>query len=997
MSNKDLEEIFTRTKMEYDNLQKKYSDLEKENKVLKEKLEKIGNLDEKLKKVKDKIENEGNLNKEKENQLKDLENKLEEKEKELKEFESKLKEKENQLDIKSKEYDNKENDLNDDKEDSLIKEIENKRKEKKNEAIFKLNEEITNLEQEKTKKIEEIHNLEKEKIKKIEDINNEIKSINENYEKEIEEKEKLIKEKTDILDKREKEVEEKERNILNGKINLSNAHLDELNNRIGKLNEELLNLEKEKTKRIEDINNEIKTISENNKKENEEKEKLIKERIDSLDERESNIKKMEKDFFDNRKSIEKKAISEEREKYKEEEKTLNERIIILRDEIVNLENDKNSKLKETDKYVKRIIKEAEDYLEEKRNALEIREKSAADAERSKEESILSKNKYESLCESIEDRIENEAQSRCDKYTIDKDNRIKELECSISNLNESNLKLTNELERYENAERESGGKSKEELNGVIKRLRDDNALLRDKLANMPDEIEYEKMKDKAFKYDDLYSSYIEIEKEYQKLKDEYNRKEYNSKYYAAQVAQVQNELDLKTLEYEGISSVLEKYKSELDKIKKTYENVEDKENRIRNIKSSIQFTERKIEMPEPEIEEIDWINNIYKKCKKSDIVFSERLLYAFHTALKSSEMSPLTILSGVSGTGKSELPRLYSRFGGMYFISLPVQPDWDSPQSLFGFFNSLDNKYNSTSLLRAMIQFASNNNEEDRSKNFNDAVLLVLLDEMNLAHIELYFSDLLSKFESRRGNNNIEYIDVDLGTGYTYPIAVGDNILWTGTMNEDETTKSLSDKVIDRGYQINFSVPEELYSRDKFELLDEEKELKFKVWKKWIDSNKIIGDNDRFKEYKKIIEEINAHLDGTGRAMGHRIWQSIEIYIRRHPLNYFYYSKLSNENNEKNKSLYEKALGLSFEESLVYKVMPKLRGMELGSDITKKALLNIQNIINDKAKGLIEDYDTAMNTPDEQFIWRSAKYLENSETKDLYKNILDNNEEAKNRN
>ena len=851
------------------------------------------------------------------------------------------------------------------------------------------------------KQLEEENKKLKEENRKFKDKEDEIKNISQDLELKLEN----YNNDKSLLDKREALIKEKEKELLQKENDLINEKIDSFKEqekyillRIESLNKEITELEKEKTSKIKEIQDEIEKLRKDNKEDMDNIFSKEKQKIENmnkeLEDKRVEIDKKEKDAFNNFRNAEKEAIDNERKQFAEEENKLKSIIDGLRKDIVLLRQEKDDKRKEIESAIKNIL----DDLDKRRAELDKKEKDISKREVDLEEQIKKselaeskfndkKDKYDNLINGIDEKIEQETQDKLVKYTADKDNRINELEKSLEILSNENKKLNEELERYENAERISGGKSKEELNNIISALRDDIKVLKDRLANSPDENEYHSIREKAINYDKLYDKYIEKEQEFLKLKEKFDKYEFNSKYYGVQISQVQNELDLKTLECEGVKSVLDRYKSELDKIKKTYENVEDKETRIKNIKSSIQFTERLTQRNENEdkIQEIDWLDNIYNKCKESGIEFNKRLLYAFHTSLKSSEMSPLTILSGVSGTGKSELPRLYSRFGGLYFISLPVQPDWDSPQSLFGYFNSLDNKYNSTSLLRSMIQFALNNDEIDENKNLKDSLLLVLLDEMNLAHIELYFSDLLSKFESRRGNDNTECIDVDLGTGYTYPIAIGDNILWTGTMNEDETTKSLSDKVIDRGYQINFSVPEELVSRDKFELSTREKELKFTTWKNWITANKITGNNDSFTKYKEIIQNINKHLDGTGRAMGHRIWQSIEIYMRRHPINYYY--------SNKDKASYEKALDLSFEEALVYKVMPKLRGMELGSEITLKALNGIRDIINTDVKGLSEDYKTAMNTPDEQFIWRSAKYLESEEAQELYKKM--NNKETNN--
>ena len=94
--------------------------------------------------------------------------------------------------------------------------------------------------------------------------------------------------------------------------------------------------------------------------------------------------------------------------------------------------------------------------------------------------------------------------------------------------------------------------------------------------------------------------------------------------------------------------------------------------------------------------------------------------------------------------------------------------------------------------------------------------IVLLDEMNLAHVEHYFADFLSKLETRRSlpESNVLEIYVNLGASFKpYGLPLKRNVLWCGTMNQDETTKSLSDKVLDRGIIINFPRPRELKSRE----------------------------------------------------------------------------------------------------------------------------------------------------------------------------------------
>ena len=152
-------------------------------------------------------------------------------------------------------------------------------------------------------------------------------------------------------------------------------------------------------------------------------------------------------------------------------------------------------------------------------------------------------------------------------------------------------------------------------------------------------------------------------------------------------------------------------------------------------------------PDDLAEEHKWLEHIRVQSKKSGIHFNERQLMAYHTSLKIGEWSPLVVLSGVSGTGKSELPKQYAIHGGMQFLSVPVKPDWDSPASLFGYYNSIENKFEATELIRALYQMQRN-----KKTPWSDSMLMVLLDEMNLAHPEQYFADLLSKFEESRNTD-----------------------------------------------------------------------------------------------------------------------------------------------------------------------------------------------------------------------------------------------------
>lgn len=375
------------------------------------------------------------------------------------------------------------------------------------------------------------------------------------------------------------------------------------------------------------------------------------------------------------------------------------------------------------------------------------------------------------------------------------------------------------------------------------------------------------------------------------------------------------------------------------------------------------------------DEMEWLSGIEKRCVDYGLVFPRRIIRSFHTALKTAEWSPLTILAGVSGTGKSELPKLYSRFGGLFFEPLPVQPNWDSKESILGFFNSIENKFEAQPLLKFLVQ-AQKQRSEVYSEGLKNCVCLVMLDEMNLAHPELYFAEFLSKLELRRAERGggIPTLPVNIGIEPEYELPIGRNVLWTGTMNQDETTKSLSDKVLDRSIVISFPRPTELLRRKSLKQPGERGELlHIRDWQSWQVRNvEQAFSDDEIRPYRKMIEKINDSLGRVGRAIGHRVWQAIEYYMANYPT-------VAAAKRAQDDVARKEAMDTAFEDQIVQKIMPKLRGIDTrGTGAGPKCLSEIFGIIPDTLKPDFEfarDKDLSYG----QFKWQTAKYLEEKST------------------
>lgn len=195
---------------------------------------------------------------------------------------------------------------------------------------------------------------------------------------------------------------------------------------------------------------------------------------------------------------------------------------------------------------------------------------------------------------------------------------------------------------------------------------------------------------------------------------------------------------------------------------------------------------------------------------SDIVF------AFATAIAESGFSfngelplritaslsakPFLLLTGLSGSGKTKLAQIFSKWicaQDKQFELIAVGADWTSNENLLGYPDAL----------KAMGYRKPDNGALDlilRAKNDPDNPYFLILDEMNLSHVERYFADFLSAMESGEAINLHDDTGEDW-SGVPAKLKMPDNLFVIGTVNVDETTYMFSPKVLDRANVIEFRV------------------------------------------------------------------------------------------------------------------------------------------------------------------------------------------------
>lgn len=254
---------------------------------------------------------------------------------------------------------------------------------------------------------------------------------------------------------------------------------------------------------------------------------------------------------------------------------------------------------------------------------------------------------------------------------------------------------------------------------------------------------------------------------------------------------------------------------------------------------------------------DLVEHIKNYAGNKQLYYTDNDIRAF---LAGMSVSRLLILQGMSGTGKSSLPRIFSEAISGFNRLIPVESSWRDRNELLGYYNDFNKKFNAKSFTIELYR-----SSKDRCQ---EIPTFIVLDEMNLARIEYYFSDFLAilqepdhdkwlielvssdmrtlpmelpesvkekmkkefpsvfsiweKIEkSRQGDLKAETSDEDKEKLTLYlaklgqltgaksliegrKIKVTDNIWFVGTANRDESTFEISDKVYDRAQVVSLN-------------------------------------------------------------------------------------------------------------------------------------------------------------------------------------------------
>lgn len=307
-------------------------------------------------------------------------------------------------------------------------------------------------------------------------------------------------------------------------------------------------------------------------------------------------------------------------------------------------------------------------------------------------------------------------------------------------------------------------------------------------------------------------------------------------------------------------------------------------------------------------------------------------------LLSLKVKPFVILTGNSGTGKTKLSQLFAQYlndKNNYRI-IPVGANWTENRHILGYCNILNNKPQYTPAYYLIKQ-----SQEKSYPHF------LILDEMNLSHVERYFADFLSAIESKE----------------TIPLShkkeglkLQNNLFIIGTVNVDETTYMFSPKVLDRANTIEFKTySAKDYMTNKLNKNPPSGNIKYledvlkdnEIQEMSIQELEKVFDNETFwDELSTEIFNFQDMLKDANFDFGFRVINEITRFMA---VAYIYEGKPSNWTNWKR----------YFDAQIKQKMLPKLHGSQkvLGKTLdklleacedyptSKTKIIEMQNVLN----------------------------------------------------
>lgn len=307
------------------------------------------------------------------------------------------------------------------------------------------------------------------------------------------------------------------------------------------------------------------------------------------------------------------------------------------------------------------------------------------------------------------------------------------------------------------------------------------------------------------------------------------------------------------------------------------------------------------------------------CSDAGLKYSTQLITRYISSLATK---PFVLLSGLSGSGKTKLALSFAQWicesEGQYCI-VPIGADWINREPLLGYVNALNAKEYVLPENKALELLIKANKDETKP-------YFLILDEMNLSHVERYFADFLSVMESN-DNFKLHSDRNNEKSGVPHEFAWPKNLFVVGTVNIDETTYMFSPKVLDRANVIEFRVDKtdiESFLKERKEITSIAK-LGAGMGNSFVEIAKDYSNNNNFTQLNSELIIFFKELQNLGAEFGYRTASEIQTLFSKIDLVNPSYSTKENE---------------KIDIAIMQKLLPKLHG-------SRRKLLKTLNILAQK--------------------------------------------------